>query len=66
DDELSEIFTPLYKELARNEKAIVEELTSVQGKSVQLDGYYRPSEGKMAELMRPCSLFNGILDSLKA
>lgn len=42
DAELAERFKPLAKALAEQEEAIVSELNSVQGKTVDIGGYYYP------------------------
>jgi len=64
DAQLAERFAPLAQKLAENEEKIVEELGSVQGSSVDLDGYYRPDIDKVAEAMRPSKTFNAALDAL--
>jgi hypothetical protein len=42
DAALAARFAPLAKQLAENEKAIVDELAAVQGKPVDIGGYYMP------------------------
>ena len=42
DEELAAHFAPLAKALAENEQKIVAELTAVQGKPVDIGGYYMP------------------------
>ena len=49
--------------LKENEVRIVDELGSVQGKKVDIGGYYRPCPQKVAEVMRPSETFNSIIDS---
>jgi isocitrate dehydrogenase len=66
DRELQDIFKPFYENLLRNEEAIIKEMNQVQGKKVDLDGYYWPLEEKMADFMRPSKIFNGIVDALEA
>jgi isocitrate dehydrogenase len=51
-------------ELARHEGAIVAELAAVQGKPVQIGGYYHPDVRLCAQLMRPSALLNRVIDSL--
>lgn len=53
DAELAERFKPLAKALAEQEEAIVSELNSVQGKTVDIGGYYYPDPEKTSEVMRP-------------
>jgi isocitrate dehydrogenase len=48
-------------ELERNEAKIVAELIGVQGKPVDLGGYYRPKPELTAKAMRPSATLNGIL-----
>src|SRR6185369_2858075 len=43
DRELSAYFAPLAKSLAEKEKKIIDELNAVQGKSVDIGGYYASS-----------------------
>jgi isocitrate dehydrogenase len=54
-------FAPLAKALADNEKTIVEELTRIQGKPVDIGGYYLPDREKTAAVMRPSATFNAAL-----
>ena len=55
--------TPLAKSLAENEKKIVAELLSVQGKAVEIGGYFLPDVKKMTDVMRPSATFNQVLAS---
>jgi isocitrate dehydrogenase len=57
-------FAPLARTLAENEAKIVAELAAVQGKPVDLGGYYRPDAAKMARAMRPSATFNAALAAL--
>jgi isocitrate dehydrogenase len=61
---LSELFSPIAKELHEQESKIVEELLSVQGKPVDIGGYYRPDPKKVENAMRPSSTFNAILNKM--
>ncbi len=61
DKELQAHFTPLAKALADNEKKIVQELLSVQGKAVDIGGYFLPDVKKMTDVMRPSTTFNQVL-----
>ena len=63
DKELQSYFTPLAKSLAENEKKIVAELLSVQGKAVEIGGYFLPDVKKMTDVMRPSATFNQVLAS---
>ena len=64
DAELKACFAPLAKTLAENEVKIAAELTAVQGKPVDVGGYYRPDEKLVAAAMRPSKTFNAALSAL--
>ena len=66
DKEMADKFAPLAKALADNEQAIVKELTEVQGKPVDIGGYYKPDFKKLETVMRPSATFNKVLASMKA
>jgi len=66
DPELKAHFAPLAKALAENEQKISEEFKVVQGKAVDIGGYYLPDEKKVTAVMRPSTTFNAILDSMRA
>ncbi|KAA2284094.1 NADP-dependent isocitrate dehydrogenase [Arenimonas fontis] len=57
-------FAPLAKALAENEEKIVAELNGVQGRPVDIGGYYRPDPAKAAAAMRPSPTFNAALAAL--
>ena len=61
DKALQAKFAPLAKALTDNEKTIVAELAAVQGKPVDIGGYYMPDADKMAAAMRPSKTFNSLL-----
>jgi len=61
DAELKAIFTPVAEQLTANETKIVEELLAVQGKPVDIGGYYKPDDAKANAALRPSATFNGIL-----
>ena len=61
DAALKAEFSPLAKQLAENEQAIVNELNSIQGKPVDIGGYYEPNEALINQAMRPSKTFNGII-----
>jgi isocitrate dehydrogenase len=56
-------FGELAAALERNEAKIVAELIAVQGKPVDIGGYYHPTPKLTAEAMRPSSTLNSILGS---
>ena len=66
DAELAEAFGPIAAKLADSEQVIAEELLSVQGKSADIGGYYRPDPEKTAAVMRPSATFNRILEEISA
>jgi len=64
DADLKVRFAPLAKALRAGELKIVEELNSVQGKPVDIGGYYRPDEKLTSAAMRPSQTFNESLKKL--
>lgn len=64
DADLRAIFAPVAEQLFANEAKIVKELNEVQGKPVDIGGYYRPDEEKLSQIMRPSATLNTILASL--
>ncbi|WP_227817600.1 NADP-dependent isocitrate dehydrogenase [Nitrogeniibacter aestuarii] len=58
DAELKAYFAPLAKELAANEAKIVAELEAVQGKAVDIGGYYMADPEKTKAVMRPSPTLN--------
>jgi len=61
DAELKAQFKPIAEELAANEAKIVAELLAVQGKPVDIGGYYKPDEKKVTAALRPSATLNAIL-----
>ena len=66
DEALKAMFTPLAEALARDENKIVAELNGVQGKPVDIGGYYHPDLAKVGAAMRPSATFNADLAMLAA
>jgi isocitrate dehydrogenase len=64
DARLQATFKPVAEQLAATEKQIVQELIAVQGKPVDLGGYYAPDDAKATAALRPSGTFNQILASL--
>ncbi|MFD7716380.1 NADP-dependent isocitrate dehydrogenase [Streptomyces sp. NPDC059814] len=64
DATLAEAFAPLAKTLAEQEQTIVDELIAVQGKPVDIGGYYQPDPAKASAVMRPSATFNQAIASL--
>ena len=66
DAELAGKFAPLAKALAENEQKIVAELAEVQGKPVDIGGYYKADAEKCKAVMRPSATLNAILKGARA
>lgn len=66
DAALKAKFAPLAKALADNEEKIVAELIAVQGKPVDIGGYYHPDMAKVTAAMRPSATFNAALEAFAA
>jgi isocitrate dehydrogenase len=64
DLQLQAAFTGLAERLAANEATIVGELGAVQGRPVDVKGYYRVDEELVRAAMRPSATFNAALESL--
>jgi isocitrate dehydrogenase len=64
DAELAARFAPLAKALAENEETIVAELLAVQGRPVDIGGYYRPDPAKLSAAMRPSATLDAALATL--
>jgi isocitrate dehydrogenase len=61
DAALAASFAPLAKTLTDNEQKIVAEMIEVQGKPVDIGGYYKPDDAKVKAVMRPSATFNSAL-----
>jgi isocitrate dehydrogenase len=66
DAELAAIFKPLAAQLTQREVEIIEEFNAVQGKPVDIGGYYHPKRELVAKAMRPSATFNTALAGLPA
>ncbi|HEV2774444.1 MAG TPA: NADP-dependent isocitrate dehydrogenase [Solirubrobacteraceae bacterium] len=66
DRALAELFAALADELAVYQDEIAEEMLLVQGKPVDIGGYYRPDPALVREVMRPSATFNAALAVLAA
>jgi isocitrate dehydrogenase len=66
DRRLRDAFTSIARDLEQNESRIVGELIGVQGKPVDVGGYYLPDPALTAQAMRPSATFNAIIDGLKS
>jgi isocitrate dehydrogenase len=66
DAELSAAFRPIAEQLEKNEAAIVGELNGVQGRPVEIGGYYHPDPAKASKAMRPSATLNAIIDGMNS
>ncbi|MGA5222285.1 NADP-dependent isocitrate dehydrogenase [Streptomyces koyangensis] len=64
DAQLAEAFAPLAATLAEQEGTIVAELAAVQGKPVDIGGYYQPDPAKAEAVMRPSKTLNQAIATL--
>ncbi|MBQ0767835.1 MAG: NADP-dependent isocitrate dehydrogenase [Bizionia sp.] len=64
DADLKAQFESVAKELKANESKIVSELNDIQGKALDLGGYYMPTEELIVNAMRPSTTLNTIIDSI--
>ncbi|WOC14005.1 NADP-dependent isocitrate dehydrogenase [Gordonia sp. MP11Mi] len=65
DAELAAHFAPLAEKLAADQQTIVDELSAVQGKPVDLGGYYEADVEKMASAMRPSATLNADFEAVR-
>ena len=64
DSHLKALFAKIAAALTENEASIAEDFAAVQGKAVDMGGYYLPDDAKMLKIMRPSETFNQILAQL--
>ncbi len=64
DTALQARFAPVAKALAADEAKIVADLNGVQGKPVDIGGYYHPDVARCAAAMRPSSRLNAVIDAI--
>jgi len=64
DAELKAQFTPVAEQLTNNEATIIKELNEVQGKPVDIHGYYFADEDLAQKVMRPSKTFNEAIASI--
>jgi isocitrate dehydrogenase len=64
DAALQAQFAPLAKTLTDNEATIVAELNAVQGKPVNIGGYYHPNAEQTSKAMRPSPTLNAAIAAL--
>ncbi len=66
DPALANAFKGLAEDLTANETAIVGELNSAQGGTVDLGGYYHPDAAKADAVLRPSTTLNAIINGQTA
>ena len=66
DKALADHFKPLAKALTNNEAQIVAEMKTVQGKPVDIGGYYKADSEKTKAVMRPSATLNAALKAARA
>jgi isocitrate dehydrogenase len=64
DNDLHIQFSRIAKNFEANETKINDELISVQGKSMEINGYYLPSKELTEKAMRPSETFNTLLSNI--
>lgn len=64
DAELKAQFAAVAENLAKNEEAIVKEMNEVQGKPVDIKGYYFADDSLAKSVMRPSQTFNQVIDAI--
>ena len=57
DKGLRQKFSPVYQQLRTQEVVIVSQLQALQGRAVDLGGYFWPDAKKVTRVMRPCQQF---------
>ncbi len=65
DESLGNYFKDAADKLEKEEQTILDEINGTQGKRINLNGYYMPEKDKLEKAMRPSSVLNGIIDSLR-
>jgi isocitrate dehydrogenase len=65
EPELQKAFGPVANELEANEAVIVNELNGVQGRPIDIGGYYHPDPAKTEQAMRPSATLNAVIDRLR-
>ena len=58
---LAATFSPIASELTANELRIVADFNAVQGKPIEIGGYYHPCPTLVANAMRPSTTLNAIV-----
>jgi len=61
---LKALFTPVAEKLTASEAKIAAELLAVQGRPVDIGGYYLPDDALASAALRPSQTLNGIIATL--
>jgi isocitrate dehydrogenase len=64
DTALKNHFISIAEEMLENEEKIVDELNNVQGKAMDIKGYYAPNDELVEKAMRPSITLNSIIDKI--
>ena len=64
DLELKNQFIPIAEKLTSNESKIVDELISIQGKPIDIGGYFMPDSILVSKAMRPSNTLNSIINTI--
>jgi len=64
DTDMKARFSKMFKELEANEKKITDDMISIQGKQIDMSGYYVPDDKIAIGVMRPSLTFNKIIDEM--
>lgn len=64
DDALREQFKPIARNMESQAATIIEELNQIQGKAVDIGGYYKPDASKVEQAMRPNERLNQIVNQI--
>ena len=66
DKELKSFFAKLAEKLGAQKDKILEELTAIQGKAVDLGGYFHAPAGRVTEVMQPSATLNKLMEEALA
>ena len=66
DADLRAAFGSIADRLEKSEAAIVGELNGVQGRPVEIGGYYHPDPAKTSKAMRPSAMLNAIIEGMNS
>lgn len=64
DEALREQFKPIARNMESQAATIIEELNQIQGKPVDIGGYYKPDASKVEQAMRPNERLNQIVNQI--